>query len=51
MNREDREDRKENIEEADGTSAQLEIGKHLCLTDLMDPLDSFIFDKDAFICQ
>jgi hypothetical protein len=42
INREDREDREEDIEEADGTSAQLEIGKQLGSMDGIHPLDSFI---------
>ena len=36
-------------EEADGTSAQLEIGKQLGSMDRMDHIDSFVFDEYAFI--
>ena len=38
-------------EEADGTSAQLEIGKQLGSMDGMYPIDSFVFDEYAFINQ
>jgi hypothetical protein len=38
-------------EEADGTSAQLEIGKQPGSMDRMDRINSFVFDKYAFINQ
>ena len=38
-------------EEADGTSAQLEIGKQLGSMDGMDRINSFVFDEYAFINQ
>ena len=36
-------------EEADGTSAQLEIGKQLGSMNGMDRINSFVFDEYAFI--
>jgi hypothetical protein len=38
-------------EEADGTSVQLEIGAQLGWMNGMDPIDSVVFDEDAFINQ
>ena len=38
-------------EEADGMSAQLEIGKQLGSMDGMDRINSFVFDEYAFINQ
>ena len=38
-------------EKSDGTSTQLEIGKQLGSMDRMDYIDSFVFNKYAFINQ